>query len=150
MVQKATRGFSLVELMIVMAIMAILAAIAIPSYQRYVLRTHRTDAMSALQGLAQAMERHYVQRTPLSSYEGAAVGGADTGAPSIYSSVSPIDGGAARYDLRITAANATSYTLQAEPRGAQAGDGKLRLTSTGVRSWDRNDDDTFSARWSDN
>ena len=145
---KCVKGFTLIELMIVVAIIAILSAIAIPSYQQHVLRTHRADAMSALQGLAQVMERHYAQRQP-NSYQGAAAGGGDTGAPANFSAVSPLDGGVARYNLRITAANANSYTLQAQPIGVQAGDGILQLTSVGARSWDRNNDGTFSARWSD-
>lgn len=133
-VMKADKGFTLIELMIVVAIIAILAAIAIPSYQRYVLRTHRSAAMSALQGLAQAMERYYAQAQP-QSYVGTRDG---TNAPTIFNATSPIDGGAPRYNLRITAVSSTAYTLQAQPVGAQASDGIIQLDSAGRRAWDKN------------
>lgn len=46
------KGFTLIEIMIVVAIIGILSSIALPAYQKYVLRSHRTAAVSALQDLA--------------------------------------------------------------------------------------------------
>jgi type IV pilus assembly protein PilE len=57
--QVKARGFSLIELLIAMVIVAILASIAIPSYQTYVLRSHRTDAKSALLDMASLEERFF-------------------------------------------------------------------------------------------
>jgi len=130
-------GFTLIELMIVVVIVGLLAAVAYPSYQNSLIKARRSDAQGALQGLAQAMERNY---TTNGTYAGAATAGADTGAPTIFSVKSPIDGNATYYNLKIVVAGATGYTLGAEPIGIQSGDGVLILTSTGARGWDVDDD----------
>lgn len=52
-------GFTLVELMIAVAIIAALTAIAIPSYQAYVERARRAQAMADISTIAVAIERHY-------------------------------------------------------------------------------------------
>lgn len=56
---RATRGFTLVELMIVVAIVGILGSIAYPSYQDYIMRTNRSAAKACLMEHAQFMERFY-------------------------------------------------------------------------------------------
>lgn len=54
-----SRGFTLLELMIVVAIIAILAAIAYPSYERYIMQTRRGAATACLSEYANYMERYY-------------------------------------------------------------------------------------------
>ncbi|NMT65520.1 type IV pilin protein [Marinobacter orientalis] len=136
---KKQSGFTLIELMIVVAIIGIIAAIAYPNYTDYVDRARRSDAQGALMGLAAAMERHYATNN---SYLGAASGG-DTGAPAIYPDEAPLDGNNKYYDLTIQSATASSFTLRAAPKGAQAGDGWLELDSTGARRWDSDASTTF-------
>lgn len=127
------QGVSLLELMIVVVIIAIIASIAYPSYQQQVNKTRRADCSGALAGLGNAMERFF---TVNSTYLGAAAAGADTGAPAVFPATCPSDGGVATYNLTILNATGSTYTLQAAPTGAQAGDkcGSLRLTNTGLKS----------------
>jgi type IV pilus assembly protein PilE len=139
-------GFTLVELMITVAVIAILASVAYSSYSSQTTKARRTDAQAALMGLAQAMERY---KTVTGTYTGAAAGGANTGAPTVFSTQSPLDGNPKYYDLTISAVNGgTSFAVRATPiaGSAQAGDGYLEYLSTGRRNWDRNNDnDTADA-----
>ena len=54
-----SRGFTLIELMIVVAIIAILAAIAYPTYVNYITKTRRAAATACLSEYANYMERFY-------------------------------------------------------------------------------------------
>lgn len=51
-ISASQRGFTLVEVMIVVAILGVLAAISYPNYQRYVIKSKRTDMMSELHNVA--------------------------------------------------------------------------------------------------
>jgi type IV pilus assembly protein PilE len=64
---RRQQGFTLVELVVTMVIAAILASIAIPSYTAYILKSHRTDAKSALLGMAALEERYFSTNNTYSS-----------------------------------------------------------------------------------
>ncbi len=62
-----SKGFTLIELMIVVSIVAILASIAIPSYQQSVRKNCRNDAKNAILEIASLQEKYYFQSNQYSS-----------------------------------------------------------------------------------
>jgi len=114
-----TRGFSLIEIMIVIAIIGILSSIAIPQYNSFIQKTRRADAQVALMMEVQSLERC---RAANFTYVGCNVTSAES--PEAY------------YDISVTT-NATGYTLTADGKGKQADDGEcsqLTITSQGIRN----------------
>lgn len=117
-------GFTLSELMIVVAIIGILLTIGIPSYENYLDRARRSDAIGALQDIANRIERYNYANN---SYTGATltnVYNGDTETPDGY------------YDLTLTIDSAVRYTVVAAPKGPQADDrcGDFVLNSLGEKT----------------
>lgn len=54
-----SRGFTLIEVMIVVALVGILTAIAYPNYRDYVLRGQLVEGTNALSTMRADLERHY-------------------------------------------------------------------------------------------
>jgi len=109
-----SRGYSLIELMVVVAIIGIVSAVAYPSYQSYTCDTFRGQAVADLKVCALAIERYYSEGF---TYVGAEVSGDPT---SLCSNVSPSDGGQTKFDITLTTATANNYVLQAAPATGQA------------------------------
>lgn len=113
---RASRGFTLIELMITVVVIAVLTGIAVASYANQVNKSRRADAKTALLDLAARQERFY---TTNNSYTNVA---ANLGYTALPASV-PGGTAAATYTLSVTAATATSFTASATRSGAQATDG---------------------------
>lgn len=131
-------GFTLIELIIVVLIVGILAAVSFPAYKDYIRQARRTEAQGVLEGLAQAMQRHFTQNTTYAS----AITGSAPKPPNIYPTQAPLDGATKYYNLRVTAVTATTFTVQAQPiaGGDQATNGLLQLNHLDQRVWDRDND----------
>lgn len=69
------RGFTLIELMIAVAVIAVLSAIAYPSYQDYIRKGRRSDAIAEVSRVQQAQEKFRYSNTSYSSdFSSAATG----------------------------------------------------------------------------
>lgn len=127
-----SRGFTLIELMVVVAIIGILAAIAYPSYAEYGRRSQRAEMQRVLMEANQFMKRYYSAQD---TYAGATLPGSLNRSPS---------SGAASYDIQLieggavvaAATAATTYTLRATRSGTMTGDrcGDLSIDQSGART----------------
>ena len=131
-----SRGFTLIELMIVVSILAFLAAIGYPSYTNYVRKGKRAEAKVRLLQVAQLEERNFTEKNTYTTNIAGLLG---LPPGTVYSS-SNNDAGSA---YQITAASeplpktiADTFFLEAVPQGGQTDDtecGTLRLRHTGKK-----------------
>lgn len=116
------RGFTLMELLITIGIIGIIAMIAYPSYQDSMRRTRRADGIAAALAVQVAQEKFrgscpfYAQTIGNTNTCGANAGASTVQAPSTSAE--------GWYSLSILAnsASGNSYTIVADPVGAQASD----------------------------
>ncbi|WP_027966171.1 type IV pilin protein [Halomonas halocynthiae] len=123
------QGFTLIELMIVVVLMIVAVSVAVPSYQTYLERGRRSEAVTTLMNLAQAQERFMV----IHGYY----------APSLSGSLASGDGlgwsgeDAVFYQVALSRPTDVAYTLSAKPQGSQVADtvcASFTLTHTGQKN----------------
>lgn len=119
---RKSRGFTLIELMIVVAIVGILAAIAYPSYQGHLRKGHRADAQAYLMDLAQRQQQYITDNR-------AYAGDANSLSAPVPNSV------AGFYTVQITTgATPPTFAITATAIGTQVPDGNLSIDNTGAKT----------------
>ena len=134
MTRQASKGFTLIELMVVVAIVGILAAVAIPSYRSYTIRAARQQAQTELLQMAALQEKIFLNSNAYAfsltaAYDGTSAGGLGR------SSGKTVDG---KYTLTLDITTPSStFVLTATPAsgGTQVGDGNLTINENGRRLW---------------
>ncbi|AAZ18110.1 possible pilus assembly protein PilE [Psychrobacter arcticus 273-4] len=123
-INQKPNGFTLIELMIVVAIIGILAAIAYPSYQRYIIKTKRTDMMSEMHNIAAEIQSRKLA-------QGSFANVVTTDLTGNYPRQ-----GTALYTVAAAPSPLTNtWTITAEPKSSTQmnGDGNLTLNYQGVK-----------------
>jgi type IV pilus assembly protein PilE len=110
---RASRGLTLIEIMVVVALVGILASIALTSYQSSARKSRRYAAQSCLMEQAQYMERYYTTASPM-NYTAASL-------PSAACRTNL----ASYYTFSLTSAS-QAFTVQAVASGTQTGDTNCR------------------------
>lgn len=130
-----SKGFTLIELMIVVVIIAILAAIAYPSYTQYKIRTNRADVQTEMMNTAQRLQSYYVINH---NYTSATLDNGTTSKD--YPTSNPV------YSITLVLSGQT-YKLTAEPKSTsiQTGNGDVILDSQGQKCWTKGTNCTPSA-----
>ena len=135
---KHSRGFTLVELMIVVAVLGVLVAIAYPSYQESIRNTKRVETQAELLELAKRLQRYKIANF---NYMKVDAGGTETEIElsDVGHNGNLPNTGTALYTVTLSDVDLSSWTLIATPKAGtiMAGNGVICLNSQGHRFWQK-------------
>ena len=128
-----TKGFTLIELMIVTAIIAIIAGVSIPAYNSYARKAKRSDAQQLMLDIANRQQQYLFNARQYTTSpaalnvtkEGWSCDATDCD-NNFYTVVTTV----------VNTATPPTFTITATATGSQAVDGNLTLTSAGARTHD--------------
>ena len=120
-------GFTLIEVMIVVAIIAIIAAFGIPSYNSYMEKTRRVDAVTILSEIAGEQQRFYTENNRYA---------ADMTEMGYPAATALSENGF--YSASVTDSTGSSYTVTATPVAGEAqendtGCASFTINSAGIK-----------------
>lgn len=120
-------GFTLIELMIVVTVIAIISAIALTSYNRYVIKSHRTAVQNFMLSIASREEQYFLNVLQYTATVGG--GGLNLSTPSEVT-------GYYTTSVTLTPGPPPGYTITATPvaGSTQITDGTLTLDNTGAKT----------------
>jgi type IV pilus assembly protein PilE len=120
-----TRGFTLIELMIVVVIVSILLAIAIPGYSSYMRKSRRSDTEATMMDIAQREQQYLNDQRAYAASTAALQYALPSDVQNYYTITIAAPGGAP-----------PTFVITATPIAGtpQAGDPVLTLNNTGVRA----------------
>ena len=111
--RRATRGFTLIEVMITVAIIAILARLALPSYMEYVKRGKLTEGFNTLSSFSLTLGQWYQDNRTYAAPAAICTAGTMAAQPPNTANF--------QYSCTPPAPTATTYTITATGLGSLAG-----------------------------
>jgi len=143
--KRASKGFTMLETMIVLGVAMILITISVPIYDSYLKSTYRNGAKEALMDLSNVMQQVKYKKF---SYNYAHTNG------DLKSSVYPdyfVYNNENIYKLSVLNSSNTTFRLIASPLHTRVlGDGNLSLEYDGkklIKKWDENNNGSYTSDW---
>ena len=136
MVGKRTRGFTLIELMIVVVVVGILAGIALPAYQSQVRKSNRSAAQQFMQDVATKEQQIMMDRRGYGAVAATADFGNSPSAtpPGVGLAAPSTTTGKYDFSVAVTTGTPPTFTITATALNGQTVDGNLTLNDLGAKT----------------